>query len=122
MRHRGCRRAADLHQRKNQKIGLIQAFFSPFPATSSALLQASWFAGIRSRHNSIYKEMLGTIEALSKQNTELLSTIANLQDEVVEVRRENAELKLGQQSMTKKIETLQKENIELKGLIKKQFS
>lgn len=83
---------------------------------------ASWFAGIRSRHNSIYKEMLGTIEALSKQNTELLSTIAKLQDEVVEVRKENAELKLGQQSMTKKIETLQTENIELKELVKKQFS
>lgn len=82
---------------------------------------ASWFAGIRSRRNSVYKEMLGTIEALSKQNSELLGTIAKLQDEVVEVRKENAELKLGQQSMTQKIDMLQAENSELRELVKKSY-
>lgn len=82
---------------------------------------ASWFAGIRSRRNSVYKEMLGTIEALSKQNSELLGTIAKLQDEVVEVRKENAELKLGQQSMTQKIDILQAENSELRELVKESY-
>ena len=82
---------------------------------------ASWFAGIRSRRNSVYKEMLGTIEALSKQNSELLGTIAKLQDEVVELRKENAELKLGQQSMTQKIDILQAENSELRELVKESY-
>lgn len=82
---------------------------------------ASWFAGIRSRRNSVYQEMLGTIQTLTKQNSELLGTIAKLQDEVVEVRKENAELKLGQQAMTQKIDMLQAENSELRELVKKSY-
>ena len=78
---------------------------------------ASWLAGTRSRKNSIYREMLTTIQNLNTQNQELHNTIMGLQDEVIEVRKENAELKVGQANMTRKIEELKAENTELKALV-----
>lgn len=73
---------------------------------------ASWLAGIRSRRNSVYQELLATIQMLSKMNREL-------QEEMSEVRKENAELKAGQAEMSRKMEELKAENKELKVLVTK---
>lgn len=77
----------------------------------------SWLAGTRSRHNSVYQELLATIATLTQQNRELHETIVGLQNEVAEVRRENAELKAGQEEMTRQLNALQNENQELKKLL-----
>lgn len=73
---------------------------------------ASWLAGMRSRRNSLYQELLATIQMVSKMNREL-------QNEVCEVRKENAELKAGQAEMARKMEELKAENKELKELLVK---
>ena len=51
----------------------------------------SWLGGTRSRRNSVYQEMLATIKTLTEQNNELHDTVVKLQDDLIEVRRENAE-------------------------------
>lgn len=79
----------------------------------------SWIAGTRSRRNSVYQELLGTIKILSEQNKELQQKVIQLQDEVIEVRKENAELKAGQTAMTRQMDELKAENKELKELVTK---
>ena len=79
----------------------------------------SWLAGTRSRKNSVYQEMLATIHTLTEQNTAYNLNIIKLQDEIIEVRRENAELKAGQEEMTRQMQELKQENIELKQIITK---
>lgn len=69
----------------------------------------AWFAGTRSRKNSVYQEMLETIRRLTEQNSDLQKKVCQLQDELIEVRRENAELKTGQAIMTVELQRLQAE-------------
>lgn len=79
----------------------------------------SWLAGTRSRRNSVYQELLATIKTLTEQNSDLQVKVVLLQDEVIEVRKENAELKSGQTAMTRQMEELKAENKELKELVTK---
>lgn len=79
----------------------------------------SWLAGTRSRKNSIYKELLETIATLTEQNAELQRRVCQLQDELIGVRNENADLKAGQNEMTRQLNVLQQENQELKKLLTK---
>lgn len=79
----------------------------------------SWLGGTRSRRNSVYQEMLATIKTLTEQNNELHDTVLKLQDDLIEVRRENAELKAGQEKMTRQMQELKAENAELKQLLTK---
>lgn len=76
-----------------------------------------WFAGTKSRRNSVYQELLATIKTLTEQNSELQAKVVQLQDEVIEVRKENAELKAGQAAMTRQMDELKAENKELKELV-----
>ena len=92
-------------------LGIIGLVLTPITGI------VSWLAGTRSRRNSVYQEMLATIKTLSDQNNELHNDVVSLQDELIKVRRENAELKAGQESMTRKIDELQRENKELKQLL-----
>lgn len=77
----------------------------------------SWLAGTRSRRNSVYQELLATIKTLTEQNSELQSKVVTLQDEVIEVRKENAELKAGQTAMTRQMDELKAENNNLQSKI-----
>lgn len=77
----------------------------------------SWLAGTRSRKNAVYQEMLATIKELNTQNQDLHRTVCQLQDEIIHVRNENAELKAGQVEMTRQLNELQRENHELKKLL-----
>lgn len=77
----------------------------------------SWLAGTRSRKNSIYQELMATIEKLTEQNSRYHQDIVALQNEIIEVRRENAELKAGQDTMTRQLSELQKENSELRAIV-----
>lgn len=80
---------------------------------------ASWIAGTRSRRNSVYQELLKTIETLSEQNAGYNAKIVELQNEIIEVRKENAQLKTGQEEMTRELQELRAENKELKELVTK---
>lgn len=62
---------------------------------------------------------MATISTLSEKVGEYQKRIIDLQNEVIEVRRENAELKEGQERMTAKMNELQRENAELKTIITK---
>lgn len=76
-----------------------------------------WFAGTRSRKNTAIQELMKTINSLVELNAALNQRIITLQQEIVEVRRENAELKAGQETMTSQLNELKQENIELKRII-----
>ena len=77
----------------------------------------SWLAGTRSRRNSVYQELLATIQTLTEQNKDLQTRVVQLQDELIEVRRENAELKAGQSTMTRQMDELKAENNNLQSKI-----
>ena len=79
----------------------------------------AWVAGTRSRRNTAIRELMGTISTLSEKLGEYQKRIIDLQNEVIEVRRDNAELKEGQERMTAKMNELQRENAELKTIITK---
>lgn len=92
-------------------FGIIGLILTPITGV------VSWLAGTRSRRNSVYQEMLSTIKTLSDQNKELHQDVVRLQDELIEVRRENAELKAGQEVMTRQMEELKSENAELRAIM-----
>ncbi len=94
-------------------LGIIGLILTPITGV------ASWIAGTRSRRNSIYQELMRTIQTLTEQNAHYNQNIVLLQNEVIEVRRENAELKAGQEVMTRQMEELKAENKELKELVTK---
>ncbi len=67
----------------------------------------SWFAGRRQRNNDTIQKMQATINMLAEKNNELYAKIveqsdqiANLSKQLTEVRRENAELKAGQERIS----------------------
>ena len=78
-----------------------------------------WLGGALMKRNAAIHSLMATIDKLTKQNEECHAVIISLQDEIVEVRRENADLKEGQAKMTREIKLLQNENEELKNLITK---
>lgn len=65
-----------------------------------------WLLGRHLRKSDAIKTLMKTIEELSKQVSDYQSRIIELQDEIIAVRKENAELKAGQEKMTRKIDEL----------------
>lgn len=92
-------------------LGILGIIINPIVAF------VSWLAGTRSRRNSVYQELLSTIKTLTEQNSELQAKVVQLQDEVIEVRKENAELKAGQTAMTRQMDELKAENNNLQSKI-----
>lgn len=68
---------------------------------------AGFLGGRRKRRNDFLAELQSSIDALSAKNTEQMKTILSLNDTVVELRRENAEMKAG-------VTALRRENTDLK--------
>ena len=68
---------------------------------------AGYFAGKRKRDNDFLKDLQGSINALSKDNAELIKKTIELNKEIVALRKENGELR-------ENVEALRKENAELK--------
>lgn len=94
-----------------ESYGILSILLNPLIAF------VSWLAGTRSRRNSVYQELLNTIKTLTEQNSELQAKVVSLQDEVIEVRKENAELKAGQAAMTRQMDELKDENDNLQSKI-----
>lgn len=67
----------------------------------------TWFASRRVRNNSTLQQMQETIDMLVKKNSDLYAEIAELNRQLTEVRKENAELIAGQARISE-------ENAELK--------
>ena len=68
---------------------------------------AGWFAGRRKRQGDALKNMQESIDMLTGNNKKLLDDLAKVNDEVLELRRENTELKLS-------VDQLCRENVQLK--------
>ena len=68
---------------------------------------AGWLAGKRKRQGDALKNMQESIEMLTGNNKRLLDDLAKVNDEVIALRRENAELKLS-------VDHLCRENTQLK--------
>ena len=66
-----------------------------------------WIAGKRKRQGDALKNMQESIEMLTGNNKRLLDDLAKVNDEVIALRRENAELKLS-------VDHLCRENTQLK--------
>ena len=66
-----------------------------------------WLAGKRKRQGDALKNMQESIEMLTGNNKRLLDDLAKVNDEVIALRRENAELKLS-------VDHLCRENTQLK--------
>ena len=83
----------------------------------------SWFVGRRQRNNDTIQKMQGTIDMLVQKNSELYAKIveqnkmltqqsdqiANLNKQLSEVRRENSELKTGQERISEENAGLKKQ-------------
>ena len=82
-------------------------------------LIGGWLLGRHTRHSNTITELLATIGKLSTQVSEYQGKIINLQNDMIEVKKENTELKSGQEIMTRKINELQAENKELRALLTK---
>ena len=74
------------------------------PAVTAA---AGWLAGRRKRQGDALKNMQESIDMLTGNNKKLLDDLAKVNDEVLELRRENTELKLS-------VDQLCRENVQLK--------
>lgn len=72
-----------------------------------------WAAGSYKRKISAIQEMQDTINIIVKKNSEYVEELVSVKNELSIVRFENAELKKGQELMTKKLEELKKENLEM---------
>jgi len=75
-----------------------------------------WMVGTRQRKISAINEMQDTINKLAAKNSEYVEEMLSVKKELSIVRLENAELKKGQELMTKKLEELKTENMELNKL------
>lgn len=69
---------------------------------------AGFLGGRRKRRNDFLTDLQRSIDALSAKNTEQMDTILSLNDTVVGLRRENAEMK-------SEVAALRRENAALKG-------
>lgn len=77
-----------------------------------------WIFGRRQRRNTAIQSLQETIQLLSNTIQDDNQKIVGLMQEIQEVRRENAELKAGQQELLDQIESLKAENRELNELIR----
>lgn len=77
-----------------------------------------WFAGSRQRKNTAIQSLQETIRMQSETLESYNKKIIDLMSEVQEVRKENAELKAGQQELLEQIESLKSENRELNDMVK----
>lgn len=91
---------------------LIGYLINPFT------LAVGWIFGRRQRRNTAIQSLQETIQLLSNTIQEDNTKIVSLMNEVQEVRRENADLKAGQQELLAQIEALKTENRELNELVK----
>ena len=73
----------------------------------TATAVVGWLAGSRKRRNDALKSMQDSIDILSSENKRLIEDLTNVNKEVVELRRENTELKLS-------VDKLCRENAQLK--------
>ena len=87
---------------ETQTISLITDCLVP---TITAVV--GWLAGKRKRQGDALKNMQESIEMLTGNNKRLLDDLAKVNDEVIALRRENAELKLS-------VDHLCRENTQLK--------
>ena len=71
---------------------------------------AGFLGGRRKRRNDFLADLQRSIDALSAKNTEQMGTIISLNDTVVKLRRENAE-------MRGEVEAMRLENAKLSGEI-----
>lgn len=81
-------------------------------------LAVGWLFGHRQRRNTAIQSLQETIKLLSNTIQDDNARIVSLMNEMQEVRRENAELKSGQQELLNQIEALKTENRELNELIR----
>lgn len=74
----------------------------------------TWFATKRTRNNSTLQQMQTTIDMLVEKNSELYSIITEQNNQLAEVRKENADLKQGQEKLSMQLTKVQQENAGLK--------
>lgn len=77
-----------------------------------------WFAGTKMRRNSALQSLRETIQLQAETIKEYNQQNIQLLNEMQEVRRENAELKAGQDNLLLQVEVLKRENKELKDMLK----
>lgn len=77
-----------------------------------------WFAGTRQRRNTAIQSLRDTIQQQADTIKEYNDRIIQLMDEVQEVRRENAELKAGQNMMMRQMEQLKDDKRKLNEILK----
>lgn len=93
-------------------VTLIGYFITPLSGA------VGWIFGRRQRRNTAIQSLQETIQLLSSTIQDDNQKIVGLMQEIQEVRRENAELKAGQQELLDQIESLKTENRELNELIR----
>lgn len=77
-----------------------------------------WLFGRRQRRNTAIQSLQETIKLLSSTIQDDNQKMVSLMNEMQELRRENAELKAGQEELMAQIEALKTENRELNELVK----
>ena len=74
----------------------------------------TWFEKKRTRNNSTLQQMQTTIDMLVEKNSELYNIITEQNNQLAEVRKENADLKQGQEKLSMQLTKVQQENAGLK--------
>ena len=84
----------------------------------------TWMATKKKRRNDTMQSLQETIEMFASSNEKLSEqviqqnqTIASLTTEITSVKKENEQLKLGQERMLKELTNVRKENKELKSIL-----
>jgi len=80
---------------------------------SIATFVAGLFTGRRKRRNDCLQELQTSIDLLTGKNTDLIKKIVDVNAEVIMLRNENAELKVGQERLLKENAQLREELKEL---------
>lgn len=93
-------------------LSLLSLLISPITALFG------WLAGSRQRKNTAIQSLQETIRMQSETLETYNAKIISLMQEIQEVRRENAELKSGQEQMLIQINELKEENSQLNDLIR----
>ena len=62
-----------------------------------------WLAGKRKQDNDFLKDMQDSIDLLTKENKRLVTQILELNNEVIQLRKENAEFRVEIESLNEKL-------------------